>query len=76
MLGVIFNKNMENINSKSLSQGHSVIYQSFIYTCPEYKQEFLNAETFARSKKLGLWENFECFPQTYRAGRCRENKLF
>jgi micrococcal nuclease len=67
----IFN-NGQLVNLQMVREGQAVVYRQHLnQSCPETKQQYLNAEKLAKSQRLGFWSRSPvCLPSNFRQKKC------
>lgn len=62
--------NNRSINLTMVQEGQAVVYRQYLQGCAKTKDQFLQAETDAKSKKLGFWNQSQpVMPWDFRRGQ-------
>ena len=62
--------NNGSVNLTMVQEGQAVVYRQYLQGCAKTKDQFLQAETDAKSKKLGFWNQSQpVMPWNFRRGK-------
>lgn len=60
------------INRELVAKGHAAVYTQYLSSCPDTKDTYLQAESKAKTQKLGFWNQSNvCLPWNFRSKKCQ-----
>ncbi|AFY40022.1 nuclease (SNase domain-containing protein) [[Leptolyngbya] sp. PCC 7376] len=60
-----------NVNLQMVREGYAVVYDQYLYNCPNSRNDLLNAENQAKANSRVFWsQSNPCMPWDFRRNRC------
>ena len=60
-----------NVNLQMVREGYAVVYDQYLYNCPNSRNDLLNAENQAKANGRVFWsQSNPCMPWDFRGDRC------
>lgn len=64
----------QSVNLQMIKEGQAVVYRQYLNGCTATKDQYLQAETQAKQKRLGFWSQLSpVMPWDYRRGKRNSN---